>query len=174
MVNGVAATWQLARGERSAYARASYNDSMELGGGHARFQLLNFQLSGSLEFDRYSSLVGDLTYQRTNQRPSELVDPAVVIARTGNTGTSAEISFINQRLFGVPRLRFLSRLRLAQDVLRQPGTLTFLPDRETRLWENRLDYAIGRIETQLVLRLSEVEGRRLQSLTLRIQRNFGQ
>ena len=174
MVNGVAATWQLARGERSAYARASYNDSMELGGGHARFQLLNFQLSGSVEFDRYSSLVGDLTYQRTNQRQSELVDPAVVIARTGNTGTGAEISFINQRLFGVPRLRFLSRLRLAQDVLRQPGTLTFLPDRETRLWENRLDYAIGRIETQLVLRLSEVEGRRLQSLTLRIQRNFGQ
>ena len=48
-----------------------------------------------------------------------------------------------------------------------------LPDRETRLWESRLDWNIGRLETQLELRLSQIDGRRVNSVWLRVQRNFG-
>ncbi|NNU43918.1 hypothetical protein [Ramlibacter montanisoli] len=73
----------------------------------------------------------------------------------------------------MPRLRFVSRLKLAQDVLKQPGTLLTLPDRETRLWENRLDWSVGRLDTQVILRFSQVDGRGRQSIMFRVQRSFG-
>jgi len=177
LLNTIGATWSANGDNRSAYARASYNDSIELGGGHARFQLFNFQLSGNFEFDRNRSLGGDLTLQRVTQRAGDLLQPAglglLVGERTTTTGASGEITYRQQRVFGVPRLRFTSRLKLAQDVLKQPGTFATIPDRETRLWENRLDWLIGRLETQLLFRLSEVDGKRRNFLMFRVQRTFG-
>jgi len=93
--------------------------------------------------------------------------------RTRTYGISGEIQFQQNNLFGVPRLRFTSRLRLAQDVLKQPGQLVSFPDRETRLWENRLDWTIGRLDSQVELRLSQIDGRRVDSLWFRIHRAFG-
>ena len=177
LLNTVGATWSINGDNRSAYARAAYNDSIELGGGHARFQLFNFQLSGNFEFDRNRSLSGDLTLQRVTQRAGDLQPPAgtglLVGERTSTTGASGEITYRQQRLFGFPRLRFTSRLKLAQDVLKQPGTFATIPDRETRLWENRLDWLVGRLETQLLFRISEVDGKRRNFLMWRVQRTFG-
>jgi len=65
-------------------------------------------------------------------------------------------------------------VRLAQDVLKQPGTFQSLPDRETRLWENRLDWSVGRIDMQAILRLSYVDGRQREAFMFRIQRTFGE
>jgi len=172
--HNMAATWNVSADSQSAYARASYNDSAELGGGRTRFQLLNFQLSGNYGIDRNRSLNGDLTWQRAQQRSAEaLTSPGDGRGREISRNAGGEISYRHQRLFGMPRLRFTTRLKLAQDVLRQPGALPTIPDRETRLWENRLDWSIGRLESQLVFRISEVEGRRREFLTWRIQRNFG-
>ena len=175
LLNTLAATWQTGGGGRTAYLRTSYSDSMELQGGNNRFQLFNFQLSGNYEIDNRRSFSGDLTFQRTWQSTDTLLDGAAVVpsGRAGTMGASGEVTYQEQRVFGVPRLRFISRLKLAQDVLKQPGTLLSLPDRETRLWENRLDWSVGRLDTQLILRLSQVDGRNRQSLMFRIQRMFG-
>jgi hypothetical protein len=177
LLHSAAATWNVNGENRTAYARAAYNDSTELGGGHARFQLFNFQLSGNFEFDRNRSLGGDLTLQRVTQRAGDLQPfngaGLVLGERASTAGASGEITYRHQRLFGYPRLRFTSRIKLAQDVLKQPGTFASIPDRETRLWENRLDWSIGRLETQLLLRLSEVDGKRRNFLMWRVQRTFG-
>ncbi|MEJ8836772.1 hypothetical protein [Ramlibacter sp. AN1133] len=177
LLNTVALNWQQTGDGRQGYARASYSDSMELGGGSARFQLLNFQLSGNFELGYGRSVTADLTYQRSMQRSGNLptsLDPlSGAVLRTRSSGASGEVSFRQNQLFGIPRLRFVSRVRLAQDVLKQPGQLLSIPDRETRLWENRLEWNIGRLTSQLELRLSQIDGRRVDSLWLRVQRNFG-
>jgi hypothetical protein len=173
LLQNIAATWNVADAGRSALARASYSDSMELGGSQSRFQLANFQLSGNFSFDRSRTLGGDLTLQRVTQRSGNLQQLDVLGPRTGSAAASGEITYRQQRLFGLPRLRFTSRLRLAQDVLKQAGTFITIPDRETRLWENRLDWLVGRLETQLMFRISEVDGKRRNFLMLRMQRSFG-
>jgi hypothetical protein len=173
LLQTIAATWNTAKDGRSGLARASYSDSMELGGSESRFQLVNFQLSGNFNFDRSQSLGGDLTLQRVAQRSGDLQQPDGLGLRTSSTGASGEITYRQQRLFGIPRLRFSSRLKLAQDVLKQAGTFTTIPDRETRLWENRLDWRVGRLDTQLMFRISEVDGKRRNFLMLRVQRSFG-
>lgn len=174
LLNTLAGTWQTGGSDRSAYARASYSDAMELGRDN-RFQLFNFQLSGNFELDNRRSLGGDLTWQRTSQQIDSVSTGGDVTlpGRSSSRAASGEITYRHQRPFGIARLRFISRLKLAQDVLKQPGILLSLPDRETRLWENRLDYSIGRIETQLVLRIAQVDGRRRESLMFRVQRSFG-
>jgi hypothetical protein len=176
LLHTLGAAWNVSGENRTAYARATYSDSRELGGAQARFQLFNFQVSGNFEFDRNRSLSGDFTLQRIAQRTG--LQPGtglglLVDQRTSSGGASGEITYRQQRLFGFPRLRFSSRLKLAQDVLSQPGTLATIPDRETRLWENRLDWLVGRLETQLVFRISEVDGKRRQMLMWRVQRSFG-
>ena len=176
LLNNLSLNWSRSAEGRSATARASYSDTFELGGGSSRFQMFNLQLSGNLELGYGRSLTGDLGYQITQQRQSTLLaDPLLgpIGGRTRTTGVSGEIQFQQNNLFNVPRLRFVSRLRLAHDVLKQPGQLLSIPDRETRLWENRLDWSIGRLDTQLVLRLSEFDGRRVDSVWLRINRAFG-
>lgn len=178
LVNNAAATWNMSNGESNAYARASFSDSRELGGGRSQFQLFNFQLSGIFEFSRNQTLGGDLTWQRVRQRGGDVVEPVfgglrMLGQRTGSEGASGEIVYRQQRIFGVPRLRFVSRLRLAQDVLNQQGTLSSVTDRETRLWENRIEWAVGLLETHLALRISESDGVRREFLMWRLQRSFG-
>jgi hypothetical protein len=174
LLSTAAATWQTSDDNRTAYARVSYSDSMDLRGHDGRFKLFNFQLSGNYEIDNRRSLTGDLTFQRSWQDTGGLLGGTnSATGRTSSAGASGEITYRHQRLLGVPRLRFESRLKLAQDVLKQPGTLQPLPDRETKLWENRLDWSIGRIDAQAILRLSHVDGRRREALMFRIQRTFG-
>ncbi len=120
---------------------------------------------------------GDLTFQRTAQVGGTIWDPGRGLLlpgeRANSGGASGEITYRHRRLFGEPRLVFTSRIKLAQDVLTQPGVFLTIPDRETRLWENQLSYGIVRLETQLLLRISQVDGRRRELLTWRAQRSFG-
>jgi hypothetical protein len=176
LLNTISGTWNSGGSDRNAYARATYSDSMAILGPDNRFQLFNFQLSGNFELDNLRSFTGDVTYQRTWQENVTRLDGVTTLpsSRQGAMGASGEVVYRHQRLFAVPRLRFESRLRLAQDVLKQPGTLLTLPDRETKLWENRLDWSVGRIDAQAILRLSYVDGRRREALMFRIQRSFGE
>jgi hypothetical protein len=178
LLDRLAATWNVSGDNRSGYVRGSYADSREIGGDHANFRMLNFQVSGNFQFDRNRSLSGDLTWQRITQRsgdrPADTAEAAGLVAdRNSSSSVSGEIIYQQQRLFGFPRLRFTSRLKLAQDVLKQPGTFATIPDRETRLWENRLDWLVGRLETQFILRISQVDGKRRDFLMWRVQRSFG-
>jgi hypothetical protein len=177
LLHNLGLSWNVTGDNRSAYARASASDSRELGGGGSAFQLFNFQLSGNFALDRNQSLSGDLTAQRTVQQIGgtlRATDAGLVLGeRSSSTTMGGEIVYGHQRLFGIPRLRFTSRLKLAQDMLDQPGTFATIADRETRLWENRVDWLVGRLQTQLIFRISEVDGKRRDSLTFRLQRSFG-
>jgi hypothetical protein len=177
LLHNLGLSWNVTGDNRSAYARASASDSRELGGGGSAFQLFNFQLSGNFALDRNQSLSGDLTAQRTVQQIGgtlRATDAGLVLGeRSSSTTMGGEIVYGHQRLFGIPRLRFTSRLKLAQDMLDQPGTFATIADRETRLWENRVDWLVGRLQTQLIFRISEVDGKRRDSLTFRVQRSFG-
>ena len=177
LLNQISLNWQQSGDGKTGYARAVYSDSIELGGGDGRYQLLNFQLSGNFELGYGRTITGDLTYQRSQQQGRDqqsTLDPLSGLPQRSTTsGVSGEVTFRQNQVFGVPRLSFTSRVRLAQDVLNQPGQLLSIPDRETRLWENRLDWNIGRLTTQLELKLSQIDGRRFDSLWLRVQRNFG-
>lgn len=176
MLHTLAGTWNVNGESRSAFARITASDSSELSGTQARFQLLNGQLSGNWQIDRNRSLTGDLTIQRSHHQGGQLRGPGSLPftgSSASSTSAGGELNYRQQRVFGVPGLRFTSRLRLARDVLREAGTLASIPDRETRLWENRLDWSIGRLDTQVLLRLSEIDGRREDLLMFRVQRNFG-
>lgn len=171
--HNAAAAWNLAVDGRTANARLTYNNAADLGGTRARFQIWNFQLSGSFPIDRYQSVGGDLTWQRTEQRAGNDDPLSGGAQRAVSRGASGELTYRNQRLFGFAGLRYSSRIKLAQDVLHQPGMLVTVPDRETRVWENRLDWSIGRLQSQLIFRLSELDGRRRDFVMWRVQRNFG-
>ena len=85
---------------------------------------------------------------------------------------SGEVTWRAQRVFGVPRLRFQSRVRLSTDTQTSDIVLLALPDRESAVWENRLDYLVGRLELSATLRLSKTDELWRELLLLRLQRNF--
>jgi hypothetical protein len=175
LLSSVSATWQKPGDEGNLYVRTMYSDAMTLGEANQRFQMFNFQVSGGLRLDNQRSFTGDLTYQQTWQRGNTVghtLDAAS--ERIGRSSVGGEISYRHNNLFGVPRLHFSTRIRLAQDVLRQPGSLLSLPDRETRLWESRLTWNVGRLDADLNLRLSQIDGHNVRSFLFRVQRSFSQ
>jgi hypothetical protein len=161
----------------NGYARLALTDSRSLVRSDSVVQMANLQVSGSWEFSRYSRLTGDLTAQwvRSELPPRPLLTPDAILeggTRTATSGISANIAYRHQRLFGVPRLRFLSELRIADEAVLEQEERLLLPDRESLSWENRLDYLIGRLLFSLSLRVSEVNRNQTRSIMLRVQRDF--
>jgi hypothetical protein len=168
-------TWYANAADRNAYARISASDARQLDGERDRFQLLNLQVSGTYEVDRFRSWSGDLTVQRVLQRSQNLPiapqDPLGFNRQISQTA-SGEITWRQQRLFDVPRLRFQSRLRLSQDARSQSNALLSIPDREDASWENRIDYEIGRLQTSGTVRVSRTDGLWRGLVLWRVQRSF--
>ena len=85
---------------------------MALQGPDNRFQLFNFQLSGSFEFDN-RRLTGDFTWQQTWQEEAARFDGFARLGNNDSRGASGEIIYRHQR----PACRAAVRvaLKLAQD-----------------------------------------------------------
>lgn len=153
-------SWDLAQQSGAALLRVSVSDSRALDGNQEFFQLVNFQASSNLPTSNYSSWNGNLTVQAVRQGknapPASTVpsnsSPGVEPNKGFVTNSSGSISYQNQRVFGVRRLRFVSDLRLSSDA--------FLPllgnvrDQELVAWANSLDYSIGRTQLRLNLLVS--------------------
>jgi len=169
-------TWNTNAADHSAYARLSLSDARQLDGEQARFQLLNLQVSGTYELDRFRSWSGDMTIQHVYQRSLVLQvgpqAPSFGYSEQTTYTASGEITWRQQRLFGVPRLRYQSRLRLSLDARRQSNELFSVADREDASWENRVDYQIGRLDTSGSVRVSRTDGLWRGLMQLRVQRNF--
>ncbi|EHR72965.1 hypothetical protein BurJ1DRAFT_4166 [Burkholderiales bacterium JOSHI_001] len=177
LLHSASATWNRGSTEGSAFARLSVSDARQLDGEQSRFQLINFQLSGNLEIDRYSNWSGDLSVQRVFQRSvtvTPLPDDPLGFDRQIAHSASGEVSYRHNRAFGVPRLRFVTRLRVSGDRQSLRSALASISDRETLSWENRLDYQVGRLESGVLMRFGESDGAWRRTLTLRVQRNFGE
>lgn len=139
--------WSLSKDQKTTQLHLSASDSRTLSGMQGFFQLLNMQATLNENLSRNASWNGNLTMQVTRQKTAST--PILTTATS-----SADLSYRHQRAFNVPRLRFTSELRIYSDAL-LPVLAT--PDQqETRSWENRLDYSIGRLQLRSSVRLAEV------------------
>ena len=155
-------TWSHAEGQKSTFLRLSASDSRAVSGANDFFQLLNLQASRNEGLSRNASWAGNLTIQAVRQKsgimPAAYYNTPVATTTSDTpvttTTSSADLSYRHQRVFGVPRLRFVSELRIYGDM---PMPVFAGPRlQETRSWENRMDYSIGRLQLRLSARVSEV------------------
>jgi hypothetical protein len=178
LAHSAALSWQGGDGEASqSYAALSASDSRTWEQGSGRFQLLNLQVSRRTQLSRHANWSGNLTMQ-ASRSDSTLVDAFTGSLRHTSPGWqrfhSGSVNYENQRLFGVPRLRFTALLSVNSQQLesRSAGDVDAPRERITQSLENRLDYSIGRLETRLSARLARVNGRNVNSVFFRIQRNY--
>ena len=153
-------SWDLSQQVGAAQLRLSASDFRALDGKQEFFQLINFQASSNLPTSGYSSWTGNLTIQAVRQGANTIIDntaplnPQMLTEPSGGfvTNSSGTISYQNQRIFGVRRLRFASDLRLNSQALLP--LLGSAKDQETAAWDNRLDYSIGRTQLRLNVQIS--------------------
>jgi len=140
----------------STLAQASLSDSRNLGSKTDEQQMFHVQLSRDQDLGRRSSIVGDVTlqYVRSDMGGVE-VDTAT---------TTASLEFRHSRMFGVPRLGFVSDLMVSQ--ISTDG----LVDRQD--WDNRLTYSIGKLDASFSYRLTETDSRNYDLVYFRVMRRF--
>lgn len=157
-------TWSQGEGQKITFLRLSASDSRAVSGAQDFFQLLNLQASRNENLSRNASWAGNLTIQAVRQRTG--ATPVTTVATS-----SADLSYRHMRAFGVPRLRFVSELRIYGDM---PLPVLASPEQqETRSWENRLDYSIGRAQLRLSARIAEINNKQYSLLMFTLNRQFG-
>ncbi len=135
----------------------SLSDSRDLENNRNNQQLANLQLTHDLKLTRQSQLSGNLTFQHVRQNFDALPDSKV-------TSASGRASYNNNRIFGVPRLRYLSELYVSR------AELSNSLDRAE--WENRLSYVIGETDSELSFKWIDSGALRYTLIYFRITRNF--
>lgn len=162
--------WRALRGSAlGGLAGVSAADSRTRGHSSSTFQLVNAQASGQAQFDRHSTLLGNLTVQRTRQASGAAPLGAF------DTNINGGITYQHQRAFGVPRLRYLAVYERNDYRLntRLEGDADATREHVAASFEQRLEYRIGKLELRASLRLAEVDGKESALLFLRIARELG-
>lgn len=157
-------SWNRSMQEGSTYVSLSASDSRTMHDQNESFQMINSQISSSIPTGRFTAWSGNLTTQAVKQHSSMNADGVV-------TTSSGSISYQNQRLFGVRRLRFLSDLRLNSEALLP--ILGGPQNQETAAWENNLDYSIGRTQFRMSARLGKSVGMNIKSIMFTVTRGLG-
>ncbi len=164
-------------GASQSYAGLSASDSRTWAEERGSFQLINLQLSRRTQLSRYASWSGNLTWQATRSDTTQ-IDAFTGTQRdatpTWQNFTSGSLNYEQQRLLDVPRLRFTALLAVNSQQLerRALGDVDAPRERITASLENRLDYAIGLLETRLSARLVRFDERSVASLFARVQRRY--
>ncbi len=178
LVHSASLYWQDAGdGQRQSFVGLSMSDSRNWSQDDGRFQLVNLQWSQRLAFSRFSSGSANITLQGSRSDSTQL-DAFTGQTREQSSGWqrfySVGINFEQQRAFGVPRLRYTLAANANSQQLerRSLGDIDAPRERITASIENRLDYAVGRLETRLAARAARVDGRTVASIILRAQRRF--
>lgn len=167
----------------------SLTDSRTYGDRNSTFQLANLQINGNWITSQYSSLSGNMTLQRSwrSQDPLESEDPlanadpndpfALDTTQDSDSNTSANgsITYLHGRAFGVRDLRYSLRFTAATSTTneREFGDPNASRDQVSRILEQDLYYRIGRLDTQLRMRVAEVDGRKNALIFFRVSRSFG-
>jgi hypothetical protein len=153
----------------TAFASLYGADSRTHGHNENTFQLVNFQTNGQFQFTRYALASANLTVQGVRQ--SSPSTPA-----TGfNTSSGGTLSYQHLRAFDVPRLRYsaIFGVNQTQYTSRLEGDVNAPRERVTQSLEQRLDWAVGRLDMQLSARVARIDGQRNNILFFRINRQFG-
>ncbi len=157
--------WQHSRLGKNAFIRFLVTDSRTSGEQDEEiYQFVNLQFSGLINFKSDSSLNGTLSIQSVRQTYTNESDNGF------DTYSSGSLVYQYFRVMDIPRLRFTSDLKLnAESVL----PVAFTEDNNKRdVWENRLDYSIGRLDLRLSYRKSVIRNTRHDLLMLRLKRWF--
>ena len=145
------------------------SDSRSLTGSGGNFQQASLQLTGNMLFSRYSTGAANITVQATRTDGLEQVPSDLQMNYYGS------VSYQHLRAFGVPGLRYtlLYTGNSLQINGRQQGNLDAIPNQATQTLDQRLNYRIGRLELETLLRFSEQNGLKNAFLLFRINRTFG-
>lgn len=138
--------------------QVTLSDSRAGGDADNEQQFVNFQILRNQNLTRRSRLSGNLTAQWVHQVFNETGEDDTVTTATG------QINYQHSRIMGVPRLRFASDLRLSRAATDE-GIDRFE-------WENRLDYAIGLLDTRMSWRIIELDGNNFDLLYFQATRRF--
>ncbi|NMG77701.1 hypothetical protein GPA25_23415 [Aromatoleum diolicum] len=172
----------------SGYISGSVSDNRTMGDNPSAFQMLNVQVNGRWHINAYSELNANLTWQLSRQQSESQTDTVIIdefgrpiivdnesLSRTSSL--SGNLGYSHGRLLGVRGLRYTldfrantnrdqSRIRGNPDALRSPDQAAWDLDQ-------RLRYRIGRIDTELQIRIAEISDQRNSFIYFRVIRNFG-
>jgi len=144
-------------------------DSRTTGINANQFQMINFQMSGQVQFSQVSYAAANLTVQAVRQNTPNT-------PTTGTPGNSSgNLSYFQQHAFGVPRLRYsaLYSINESQFKSRLQGDVDAPRERINQSFEQRLDYNIGRLGFRLSARIARLEARPEALIFFRMIREFG-
>lgn len=171
-------SWNMSFEDGVAYFSMNASDSRSLGVERDSFQMINFQASSSMPAGRFGSLSGNLTIQAVRQEApmfllnqQQQLNPTFAPKQGFVLTSSGSLSYMHSRVFGIPRLRFMSDVRLNSQALLP--MLGGPQDMETASWDNMLDYAIGRTHMRLNSRVAQLAGRKNKSIMFTISRGLG-
>lgn len=155
-------TFSIARDVRkgTGYAMLQFTlaDSRSTGDQENEQQFVNFQWLRNIALSRRSSLTGNMTAQAVRRVFNPDQESDTVTTATG------QINYQHSRMMGVPRLRFASDFR---------ASLAATEEGVDRLeWENRLDYAIGLLDTRASIRMIDLNGTAFNLLYFQATRRF--
>ena len=137
--------------------RVSLSDARRYSAADSEQQFVNIQMLRHQPINRRSALSGNLTVQYIRQGFDGQ-------AAEDSSTTTGQLSYNHSHVFGVPRLRFWTDLRVS-NVSSALGI-----DRTE--WENRLDYSVGLLDLGLSWRQIETDREGFNLLYLQATRNF--
>lgn len=143
--NTATLSWDMFGETGSTMAHLSLSDSRSFGDQDDSQQFANFQFMRTQNLTLYSLLSGNLTVQMVRRDFNGRRDNDTVSA-------TGQVTYRHMGLFDIAQLRFNSDLRIARAATDE-GV-----DRAE--WENRLDYAIGLVDTSLSWRYISFAGER--------------
>lgn len=175
-INGAAATLGLNGSVGVAHARVggftsvhldasdtrTYGSSRAFATGDNNFQSINFNLTHRQDLSTSSQWNAFVSMGWNRQ---DLGGEATI-----TEFSNMNLSYSNSRLFGVPRMLFLSQFSARTIDLFFTG-LAGEENTDMR-WENRVDYTIGKLETRLTGTWSRVNARNGYTVLLTISRKF--
>jgi hypothetical protein len=144
------------------------SDTRRFGDDELGLQLINFQASQNHQLTRESFWTGNITFQLN--RPLDDSEDDLL-----DLNTSIDLSYTHQRLFGVPRLNFVSELRYLSNSLLNVVRSESMDDIEDddSFWQNRLEYFLGRTQLRLLGDVGISNGDLNTLVFFQIRRNFG-
>ena len=163
------ASWRYSAAQGlSAFAGVSLGDSRTYGHNAGEFQLLNVQVSGQWRPGQFSSFNANLTWQATRQTQAD--EPE----RREQRNLSGSATYHHIHIFGVPRLRYTAQFTAYDNQVdsRLQGDPNALRDQASWALEQRLEHLIGRLESRLIVRLAEIDGKKNASLFAGLTRRF--
>ncbi len=182
LTNTITGFWNsTGNGATQAFAGLTASDSRRSGEFAGYYQLVNLQANVQMATGRWSSLQAGVTLQATRSEDEFIdtrpFDPFLdAAAGQWQTSYAAHIAYSHGRAFGVPRLVYTGLFQASSFDYdsRALGNVDAPLFKVDWLFENRLEYRIGRLLLLGTVRLAEVQNRGTNfSVFARAQRSFG-